>query len=308
MHDIIDSGINFGYDKDNFYVDYISCGNDVGNYREEFRKRARELSIRSNKLMLSLSSGLDSQAVLHSFIEQNLEIQCAFLYQPTFNEIEYSQLQQLIKKYKINPIIVELNPIDIKEEILEQYDKTKIPPNQLIHKKFLEKLPKNYDFIQGTHGTDIFYRDDTWYCLDCANSFEISRLRALNDISREGRVIGWERDSRITLSFLTDEVVTSFMYAYSYISSDFLTNTGKEIRSVIDHWDSYIKPFLYGKYWKDELEYFPKYQGCEGIDYIMFGPKQDYRSNRVILKYNTLVNHLKNSKGLTKRVYEFKNK
>lgn len=305
MNEIVDYGINFGFDNNKFFVDYISCGSDIGNYREEFKKRAVELSKASKKILLGLSSGLDSQAVLHSFFEQGIKIECAFLYQPKFNEIEYNQLKIVAKKYNINPIIIELDPNNIKEEILDHYNQTGIPPNQLIHKKFLQQLPEDYDFVQGVHGPDIFYRNNTWYSLDCADSMEISRLRGFGMLERKGKIICWERTGSILLSILTDHITTSFMYSYNYIASNHLKTTGKEINFMKDHWDIYIKPFLYGKYWKNELEYFPKYQGCEGIDYVIDGPKHNYRKNRVVIKYDALIKHLKNPKGTIKRIYEF---
>lgn len=302
--DIIDLGINFGFEDKKFYVDYTSCGWPVSNYRDEFKKRAIELSSRSKKLMLGLSSGLDSQAVLHSFYEQNIKIECAFLYQPGFNEIEFSQLKILEKKYNINTIIVEINPYSIKEEIIDLYHKTGITPNQQIHKKFLEKLPEDYDFIQGVHGPDLFYKDSKWFCLETANSFEISRLRAFQFIKRSGKILGWERTGAILLSLLTDDILTSFMNSYNYISNNKLVYKDGSSIPIIDYWDLYIKPFIYGKYWKKELEYFPKFQGCENIDFIMEGPRNNYKKHSTIISYDNLVFHLKKNSGLVKRVYE----
>jgi hypothetical protein len=297
-------GINFGFENDKFFVEYRSCNYKPDNLKEEFEKRARQLYLLSDKLMLGISSGLDSQAVMHSFCSQGLDIEYAFLYMPGYNEIEYEQLQILIKKYSIDPVIIEINPEEIKDKVLFEYRKTKVPPNQQIHRTFLSKLPSDRDFIQGIHGPDFFFKDNETFVVETANSLELSRLIAFQSLDRKGKIIGWERTSEILTSLLTDDVVSSFLYSYNYISNNRLVyNDGTPI-PLIDYWDVYIKPYLYGKYWKDELEYFPKYQGCENIDWIIEGRWHDFGKNRVAISYNHLLTHLTAYNGSVVRFYE----
>ncbi len=54
-----------------------SCTRPIGSYRQEIESRAKELS--NNKLMLCLSSGMDSQIVLHTFKSLGIPFDCAFL-------------------------------------------------------------------------------------------------------------------------------------------------------------------------------------------------------------------------------------
>jgi hypothetical protein len=298
-------GINFGFEDQKFYVEYASCSREVGNLREEFDKRAIELYNSRSKLMLGLSSGLDSQAVMHSFFSQGISIDCAFLYHPGYNEYEYNNLKILEKKYGFNALIIDIDPLKCKEEVMSLHQELNLHPYQIIHRKFLSMLPEDYDIVQGVHGPDLYYVNNKWYSVETANSFELSRLRAFQTVSnRTGEVIGWERTSEIMLSLLSDNVLTSFMYAYPYISQNKLMyNDGTKI-PVIDHWDLYIKPFIYGKYWKDELEYFAKYQGPEGIDYIINGPMIEYKKNLIAIPYNTLVSHLGSKSSEVKRFYQ----
>ena len=297
-------GTNFGFEDNKFYVEYQSCDRPVGNLREEFNLRAVALYENRPKLMLGLSSGLDSQAVMHSFFTQGMKIDCAFLYHPGYNDFEYNNLKILEKKYGFKALLVEIDPMKCKDEVMDLHNKLNLPPYQIIHRKFLSMLPKDVDIVQGIHGPD-FYFNGQWHCFETANSFELSRLRAFQTLEeRTGEVIGWERTSEIMLSLLTDDVVTSFMYSYPYISKNGLVyESGKPI-PVIDYWDLYIKPYVYGKYWKDELEYFPKYQGAEGIDYIMNGPRNEYKKNMISIPYNDLVNHLSSKTKKVVRYYQ----
>ena len=297
-------GTNFGFEDNKFYVEYKSCSRKIGNLREEFDLRAIALYESRPKLMLGLSSGLDSQAVMHSFFTQGLKIDCAFLYLPGYNEFEYANLKILEKKYGFEAIIIEIDPIKDKDEIMTLHRELKLPPNQILHRKFLSMLPTDVDIVQGIHGPDFYFSNNKWFCFETANSFELSRLRAFQTLDRTGEVIGWERTSEILLSLLTDDVVTSFMYSYPYISQNGLIyEDGKKIPDI-DYWDLYIKPYIYGKYWKDELEYFAKYQGAEGIDYIINGPRNEYHKNIIMIPYIDFVKNLSSTADTSIRYYQ----
>jgi hypothetical protein len=296
-------GTNFGFENNKFYVEYC-CNGPVGNLREEFNKRAVSLYEKNPKQMLGLSTGLDSQAVLHSFYTQGIPLEVAFMYLIGSNENELERLRSLEKKYNFKPIIVEIDPYKNKEELLELTKETGLVPYQLMHTDFLNQLPKDYDFIQGIHGPDFLYKNSVWYILETPNSFETARIRALQLSKRAGKIIGWERTGEILYSLLKDDIVQSFMYSYSYIKNNGLCyNDGSEIR-IIDYWDLYIKPFIYGKYWKDELEYYPKYQGPEKIDWIMNGPKHNFEKNLAAVPLTDLVNHLSKGDGSIMRFWQ----
>lgn len=297
------SGINFGFENNKFFVEY-NCNRPVGNLREEFDKRAIDLYKKNPKQMLGLSTGLDSQAVLHSFFTQGIPLEIAFLYLIGSNENELDRLRLLEKKYGFKAIIIDMDPYAKKDELIETYNQTKLAPFQLMHLDFLNQLPTNYDFIQGIHGPDLLFRENKWYMIETANSFEISRLRALQLSNRTGDIIGWERTGEILLSVLTDDVVRAFINAYPYIVENGLKDSNGEKIKIIDYWDLYIKPFIYGKYWNQELEYFPKYQGPEKIDWIMNSAWHEYSKNLVVTPLFDLINHLSKHDGSVTRFWQ----
>jgi len=296
-------GINFGFEENKFFVEYSSCSRPVGNFKEEFDQRARDLFSYNKNLILGISSGLDSQAVMHSFCSQGLDIKYAFLHMPGYNDFEFNNLQILANKYSIDPIIVEMHPNEMQSDLMYEYKTTGTLPSHAMQAKFLEMLPKDHDIIQGI-GPEFLFQNNNWYVLETANSMEISRLRAFQQVKRTGKVIGWDRTAELTTSLLTDDVIKAFMSSYNYISAhELIYKTGTEI-SIIDHWDLYIKPFIYGKYWKDELEYFPKKSGFELLDWIKNGPRHDYRKNLVKVPYQKLIDHLTSMNCKTLRFYE----
>jgi hypothetical protein len=298
-------GINFGFDNDLFYVEYHSAGRPVGNLREEFDIRAKELYSNVPNLMLGLSSGLDSQSVLHSFYSQGIAVETAFLYLPGFNEVEFNNLKILERKYGFKSAIIDFDAHSIKDEVMDMHRELNLPPNQILHRMFLEKLPEDKNFIQGIHGPDLLYKNDKWLIIETANSFEVARLRAFLTINeRKGKIIGWERTPEIMLSLLNDDIVKAFMCASGYISRNGLVYKSGDPIPFIDNWDLYIKPFIYGKYWKNELEYFPKYQGPEGIDWIMNGPRHEYNKNVTAISYKRLMEQLTSDNEFPIKVYQ----
>jgi len=291
---MLDLGIDLGFEDQKFYMTFNSCCREIENFRKESEKLAFDLANKSKNLILGLSSGLDSQTVLHSFYSQNIRIKCAFLYLPNFNETEYNQIKILDKKYNIDLEIIDLDPNFYKEELIYEYELTGIPPYQLLHKKFLSFLPEDSDFIQGVDGPDFIKKNNVWYIIQTANSFVNSRTRGFNLLNRTGRLINWEKTPEIFLSIIDDEIVKLFMIAYDNISKNGLSYSNDKEIPIIDHYDLYIKPYIYAKYWGGELEYFPKYQGPENIHWIMNHKWHEYKKNLITIPYIQLIEHLKN--------------
>jgi hypothetical protein len=75
---------------------------------------------------------------------------------------------------------------------------------------------------------------------------------------------------------------------------------------VVDRWDYYIKPLLYGKYWKDELTYFPKFAGKENIDFINVDPKywMFMKTHAAAIPYYEFTDFMKTQGSVKKRYYE----
>jgi hypothetical protein len=301
---MLDLGIDLGFENDMFYMSFNSCKYRVDNFRQESEKQAQILFNKNPNQMLGLSSGLDSQIVLHSFYTQGVPLKCAFLYMPGFNDTEYNQIKILDKKYNLDLEVVDLNPDLYKDDLIEEFEITGIPPYQLLHKKFLSLLPDNYDFIQGVDGPDFIRKNNIWYIIQTANSFVNSRIRSFDLLTRRGKIVSWEKSPEVFLSLINDEIVKSFMFAYDNISKNGLSYKNDTEIPIIDYYDLYIKPYIYAKYWRDELEYFPKYQGPENVKWIMERKWHAYRKNLIVIPYKELINHLESTNGTVVKYYQ----
>jgi len=287
--------MSYGFEDGKFYIDLHPVTRPVGSVRQEFTERANFIKNNYNNLILSFSGGLDSQATLLAFQDAGIQIDCAFLHLPNYNDNELENVKACVDKFNIDVTIIKIDPYEVKDDIIATSEDLQIPPNQILHAFFLNKLPKNTTLVEGFNGPDPYVHNGKHYLLETANSVEYARLRAHKTLCNDRTAVGFEKDEHILLSVLQDGTVTAFCNAWDYYQMKGLSYLEEEPISVINYWDLFIKPIFYGKNWKDELIYVPKYQGCEKIDYIINGMEHRYRENQVFLNIEETINFLTNS-------------
>jgi hypothetical protein len=301
-----------GFENGHFFVEYTSPGRPIGNIRQELDIAVKLISEQSKeKLLLSLSSGLDSQVILHSLHEQGLPYTCAFLYMPSYNDNEYENIKILEKKYNFKSLIVELDPSKEKDEVLEQAYREHVYPNNFMHKKFISLLPSDLDILTGLEGPDIVMnrQNGRRLVMEAHWSFENVMNRTLKTIKRSGKIFSIDRNETseaLLASILNDSIVDGYVNSLPYILDNGLIDetNGRKIPAIWN-WNYYIKPIILGKYWKQELEYFPKFMGVENIDWIMNCPIiQTYQSDVTFVEYNNLKNFLNKKAVSTIRIHD----
>jgi hypothetical protein len=293
----------YGFEDEKFYVEYHGCSRSVGNMREESDRRARDVAELGGKFMLGFSGGVDSQAVLQSFRDIGCPIETAFLYLPGYNDNEYEQVKYLDKKYQMTTQVVDINPMDVKEEIERLSIELDIPgKNNILQSIFLSMLPSDVHFIQMVHDPYCYVHNDYskfqyffGYYLP-----EISRKRAFDRLNRRGQNIFYGDTYEFLLSILRDDVYRGALEAAQYFDGNGLDIEGKYLKEV-DRWDYYIKPIIYGKYWGNTLTYFPKFQGFERVEYLHGNPL--FRKHACVIPYYELIKVLE-TPGAIRRVYE----
>ena len=290
-------------DNDKFYVEYTSCSEPIGNVRQEMEKSCIRLAKdAATNVLISLTSGLDSQVLLHTFHTLGLPYKCAFMYHPGFNDFEYNNIKILEKKYNFKCIIVEINPHTIREEIEALAIETGIPAEHHMMKKFLALLPEDMDFLQGIESFDFVFKQGRAYCMESWTAIEVASQRALKQVERSGKIVCIDRRApfnNFALAYLSDPVVTGYINGLEYIKGNGLVDkdTG-EAPPLIFSWEYYVKPIIYGMYWGKELEIFPKYVSCEKVDFIMnpsdIRLRHNYKNKCVFIERDALITHLSN--------------
>ena len=299
--------MEFGLHNNRFYIDVPSCRWEPKDFRTETDRHLLELYEGNPKLLLGMSTGLDSQVLIRSALDQGIPLEYVFMYLPGYNEFEYSNLEYIKKRFEIKVEIVDYDVEAIKGELLAVSDELGIHPNQCLHRKLLSDMPDDYDFLQGIDGPfTIPTKGGSFFYYEGWNSYEISRYRAFKTLNRKGKNHLFDRSSEMLLSILQDDLYRGFMYSGNYYTTNGLGLKNSDVPSKIntnDRWDYYIKPLFYGKYYTDELLYFPKYQGPEGIDYIMERPHA-FGKQSMTIPAKQLMTHLAARNGKTQRYYE----
>jgi len=297
--------MNYGFENNQFYVEFPALARVPGNMREESDRRARELAENHHKLILGMSSGVDSQSVLHSFFTQGIPLDCVFYYMPGYNEIEYEQLQLVKKKYGVRIDIIDLDPIQYEERVMKIAQAQCIHPVQVMQSIFTSLLPDDADVIQMIHDPFVHITSDAkFYFYQGYHSPEVARMRSMDLLKRKGKYIPYGDPSEFLYSILNDDVYQSAMHTHRYFDGNGLRKENFHLDSV-DRWDYYIKPIIYGKYWKDELLYFPKFGGWENVPFMKNEPSDPeltltvgnlYRKTAVLIPYFDFIKELKSSK------------
>jgi hypothetical protein len=224
------------------------------------------------------------------------------MHMPGYNDNEYSNVLECKSRYGFELVTVQIDPLAIKDEVCAISNNIDIPPNQIIHSKFLSALPEDITLIQAFNGPDPYVKNNKFYLFETANSVEYTRLRAMDALNIQ-TVHGFEKDCCVLASVMKDSVVQGALHAWEYYNIEGLSYHNEEPIRIIDYWDIFIKPVFYGMHWKHDILHFPKYQGCEKIDYVINGPRNRYRENNMFIPWFDLLDFLENGTG-TKRYWQ----
>jgi len=296
--------MKYGFENNKFFIDFKSSAYPHGTVREESEKRARDIAEYNNKNLLCFTGGLDSQSVLHSFHTQGIPLETVFLYLPTYNDNEFEQVKIIDKKYGIKTQIIDFDPMSCKDEIEQlSIDLDILGKNHLLQRKFVSLLPTTHNVIQCIHDLFVYISptNNRYFCQGY-HLTECSRQRALDSLGRIGKNIIYGDTPEFTLSIIDDDIFRAALHSAKYFDENNASIPDTNLKTT-DRFEYYIKPLLYGKYWKDELIYFPKYKGFEKIKYL--NEKNPKTKKHVIsVPYNEMISFLKTPGSITKRYYE----
>lgn len=300
--------MRYSYIDNTFSIHVAGLSREPGNIRNEFELKAREVSKTYPDVLISMSSGLDCQTVLHSFASQDLPFRCSFLHLKGCNDIELSQLEILERKYNFSSIIVQLDPEELRDRIIYESDLYNIQRNQILQKIYLEHLPSESHFLQRAEPFIYVDQNNKFLYYQGLHMWDTSRHRAFSKVERNGTFDFFENSSEFLFSLLSDETYQATLYSAKYFNNTFSVKYGLSLTNY-DLWDNFTKPVMYGKYWKNELEYFPKYTGIEKVEYL--NQPHRFTEHAVLIPLDTLLTNMKLGKDTTyvqnyHRLYEDK--
>lgn len=294
----------YGLDENNeFYVECTPCTRPVGTIREEMELACQRLEHEHGNICISLSSGVDSQVLVHTFHTLGLPYRTAFLHYVGYNDNERANIDTLDKKYGIKTQVYEIEPDKHKDHVEELARQSRLPAEHHFMKMFVDSLDPEWNILQGIESFDFVWQNNICYCMESWTAIEIASQRAVNELDRPGRALAIDRRApfnEFTLSLLDNDIVKGYVNGIEFIKNNGLVREGSnEKPKLIFGWELYVKPIIFGLYWEPgELELFPKGVSPEKIDWIM-NPSEavlrhNYINNCAFVPKDELIAHLKN--------------
>ena len=297
--------MNFGFENGKFFVQYSGCARVPGPLRQEAELRAREIYKANNKIILCLSSGLDSQIALHSFLSQDIPIECAFLRTGGFNDVEYENVKVLENKWGFKAHVIDINPNEVREELEQLKIELDVHANHCLQHMFVKQLPGDYDVVQVLHDPWIITsrKLNQHYVFHGYYDPEIARYRALRSLTRTGNIQMFGDSAEFFLSCISDKLFDNFLNSWVYYDGNGLMQYNARLPDVL-RYEYYIKPLLYAKHWEGELKYFPKFSGYENLDWLMKECRVFKRERMVLVERDTLIKQLSKFDSAPVKYYE----
>lgn len=284
--------IEQGWEDGKFYVQYTSPTRQFKSTREEYLRDAMDLYTKyEGRITLLISSGLDSQTLLRSFLDQNLFCNLAFIQTP-YNEEEERNLCELESKWLIKVTRYKVDPINDFSDITDNLRLT-----NMHFRWFIDQIPSDQ--------TVVLMSNDPWLIkenhLSVWHSYydpSVIRHRVMEEVTRTGDIVDFPNNDCGTASILCDPLLQWYCDSLRYTDGN-----GLEVRSY-KFYDTYIKPLALAREWKDDLIYFPKLTGMEQWPAELRVTKDDIpNNNKVIIPLTELIAHMNNCNGMIKRWY-----
>lgn len=140
-----DNHIQCSYNKDTLHFTHGICKTYL-SWRDECKNVAQELyDIHNKNLVVTLSGGLDSEVVLHSFVANGIKPRVViFRYEKNLNLHDINYALRICAARQISPTIIDVNVEDFfNEEVFDYATTTRCSSPQL------NLLMKNIDNIDG---------------------------------------------------------------------------------------------------------------------------------------------------------------
>jgi hypothetical protein len=287
----IKSAINFTNDSSGFKVTYNSPTRKFKDLREEFNNDALTLG-KEGPVYISFSAGVDSQIIARCFIDMKIDAEFVFLYIKNHNEQEYQQVIECEKYWGISVKKIELDLKKFKTKWIK--DNQSNPVDSLVQYPFLylsSQLEESWPIVTQGKSEPALVGINPNKIAVYHNFYEAMELR-FNLMNRYRTVYDFPFSPEAIASYYTDDNMKTFASTIKYFGNNNLQFEGAPVQ-YNQYYNTYAKPFVKGKYFKNDILWFSKLTGAEKYpDWLL---KMGFSPNtRVSVPYWDLVNFLSN--------------
>ena len=279
------------YITDNgFSVRYTAPSRKYGTLREEFEKDALAISKKYGNVYLGFSSGVDSQIILKSFIDQKLEVTPVFMHAVSYNDLEFERVKQCEDFYKTKIHIHNVYIDNYKEQWLNNSsDAMVFYPIRVMVEELTEPWPiimqgaVEPSIVRNSKMVPVIYHNK--------NEGMIARHNLLSTIRP---VLDFPYSPEAVASYYTDPSLKLFCQTLNYYYTQGIADS-----DILNLYNAHAKAFVKGQYYQNEILWFEKLSGFEQYPDWVLEPIYD-KNNRILVPYNELVSFLETTDGATK--------
>ena len=275
---------------DGFAVRYTAPSRKYGTLRTEFEKDALAISKKYGKVYVGFSSGVDSQIILKSFIDQKLEVIPVFMHTVGYNDLEFARVKECEDFYKIKIHVYNVYIDDYKDQWLKDDSNPMLfYPLKVMVDQLSDSLPI---VMQGAVEPSIV-RNSKSIPVIYHNKNEGMIVRH-NLLSTSRPILDFPYSPEAVASYYTDPNLKLFCQTLNYYYTEGLTDS-----DILNLYNAHAKAFVKGQYYRNEILWFDKLSGHENYPDWILDPVYD-KTNRILVPYNELVSFLETTNGATK--------
>lgn len=288
------TGIEYPLDPTNFFVRYNAPRRNYYGYREECNNDALTLKSLYSKFYILFSSGVDSQVITRTFLDNKIDAEYIFLNPIGLNPIELAHINECEKFYgiKINVINIDIN--QRKDEWISRSETEKTP--NMFHYPFewlSSILPEKYPIVtQGISEPAIIGMRDK---VSIYHNYYEGVNRRSKLMGKYRQVFDFPFSPEYIASYYTDIITKSFSRSIqSFYEMNLQDDTGPI--SKLSYWEHYGKSMMKANYFKDDIIWYGKRTGYESYP-NWFKPQTEIKNTRVSVPYWGLVDFLENHRN-----------
>ena len=297
--------MNYGFDNNKFYFEFSPANRPIGNLRQEAELRAREIFAIEGTKVLGLSGGIDSQITLHSFLSQGFSVNTVFFHTPGHNDHELNNVKFLDAKYSIKTEVITIDPYAHRDEIEQMSAELDIPGKyQLLQRAYAKHLPDDWHYIQNLQDPFVWVFATYKRYGFCQGYYspEVSRIRAMESLNRKGQFILFGGTAEYLVAMIDNDIHRAGLASAQFFDGNGLAKANTEL-TTHDRWDYYLKPLVYANLWGNEIEYFPKSNGYERLEFLYLTNPEKSREHAICIPLPEFIEQIKSGTE-TKRFYE----
>jgi len=305
--------IIYGQDDQGHYVKYLSPARKFGNLREELNNDAVAISKAHGPVYVAFSTGVDSQCIMRCFMDMGVEFYPFFLHVRGRNDYERDLVPAAEKFYGIKIPVYQTTLEQHRLEWTRRQMETNYPT--CVHYPFdwvSKQLPEDFPMIMSGINEPAVCGGIPERISIFHNYQESLNLR-FRLLEQHRPIYDFPYSAESLAAYYTDDIIKTYRSTVNYFRENKLWKIDNQMPMrvpMLDAFNYYIKPFVKGRWFQDDIMWPAKKTGYENYpEWTRVGWLYEPNTS-ISVPYLDLVDHMESCTGEWKHyrdwIYEWK--